>query len=743
MAAGKQLVITYGANGDEIKRVLSTIDESHEKTTSKFAALSGSFGMLKGGLGELAAGFGPLGAAAEQAGSGIDHVKEKFSAMEGGAQKAGSVLVGVGAGLTGLGALGVAMGEKQEQATKTLEVAVKNTGSTYEEYAGKIDKAVTAGEKNAHGAADTKEALAKLTTALGDTGKATDDMGLVSEVAAKKHISLADAADVVLKIHQGAGKALKQFGIDAKAAGASATELAAAHTADEAAMKALIPTQESVNATEEKLAVKYGMSKAATDQLAAAHAALIAARASGDPSKIIDAEGQLGAVLYKTTAGQKMSAADADTLSKARLTLQDKSSVLEAADTRLAKAQDAASKSTAQGSFESQVMAKIHGTAAAQADTFGGKIAALKTHVTDLAGEFGAKLGPAITMAGPLIMGVGAIMESNLIPQILTIGGEVVGTAAMWVSSWLSMAAGTVSAMIGINISTGGLLLILAGIIVAVVLVWKNWDTIWGFIKTVVSDAFDWIKRHLALISLLFGPIGLIIYEFAHHWQGVWEGIQAAVAWAWGLIEPIVHLISNILGWLVNNGIKLVKDDILVLNAIWSVVWSGIQAVMQTAWKVLEPIFHFIIDKGITIVKSEIQGLDSVWHSIWDGIQTAVQKVWDVLSPIFNSIKAGMGDIATVIKSIGSVGSGIGHFLGFYQAGGTVPGPIGAPTLGILHGGEYVSPVGSPGAGGGGGGNIYVTVNVAGNAVYERNLTNSIYEGLLEVKRRQGTLGLA
>ncbi len=741
--ATKSLQITYGVDAKGVQTALDSIDKSHAATTSKFAALSGSFGMLKGGLGELAAGFGPVGEAAEKAGSGIDHVKEKFSAMEGGAQKAGSVLVGVGAGLTGLGALGVAVGEKQEQATKTLEVAIKNTGGSYEELAGSINKAVTAGEKNAHGAADSKEAIAKLTTALGDGKKATDDMALVDEVAAKKHISLSDAADVVLKIHQGAGKALKQFGIDAKAAGGAATELADAHKADEAAAKAALTAFESAAVTQEKLVTKYGLTAAGAKVLAAAHAAVNVAMASGDPNKVLSAEQALENQTYKLTAGLKMNVADTDTLAKTRYDLTQKSGALETADARLATAQETASKATSKGSYESQVMAKIHGTAAAQADTFGGKIAALKTHVLDMAGAMGAKLGPAITMAGPLIMGLGAIMESNLIPQILTIGGEIVGTAAMWVTSWLSMAAGTVSAMIGINISTGGLLLILGALIAGVILVWKNWDTIWGFIKSIVSDAFDWIKRHLALISLLFGPIGLIIYEFAHHWQGVWEGIQAAVAWAWGLIEPIVHLISNILGWLVNNGIKLVKDDILILNAIWSVVWSGIQAVMQTAWKVLEPIFHFIIDKGIGIVKSEIQSLDGIWHSIWDGIQTAVQKVWDVLSPIFNSIKAGMGDIASVIKSIGSVGSGIGHFLGFYQAGGTVPGPIGAPTLGILHGGEYVSPVGSPGAGGGSGGNIYVTVNVAGNAVYERNLTNSIYEGLLEVKRRQGTLGLA
>src|SRR6266851_1488128 len=725
MAGGgtKQLIITYGANGDEIKRVLKDIDTSHEKTTSKFAALGGSFGMLKGNLGELAAGFGPLTEATSKAREGLDHIKEKFGELEGGAKKAGAVMVGAGAALTGIGAIGVAIGEKQEQASKT-------------------DKAVTAGEKNAHGAADTKEALAKLTTALGDTGKATDEMGLVSEVAAKKHISLADAADVVLKIHQGAGKALKQFGIDAKAAGGAATELAAAQKADEAEVKIAEAANVAAAATQEKLVTKYGLTAAGAKELAAAHAAVNAAMASGDPNKVLAAESQLENQTYKLSAGLKMNQSDTDLLAKTRYDLDQKTAPLEAADTRLAKAQDAASKATAQGSFESQVMAKIHGTAAAQADTFGGKIAALKTHVLDMAGAMGAKLGPAITTAGPLIMGVGALMESNLIPQILTIGGEVVGTAAMWVSSWLSMAAGTVSAMIGIDISTGGLLLILAGLIVAVILVWKNWDTIWGFIKGIVTSAFDWIKRHLALISLLFGPIGLIIYEFAHHWQGVWQAITDALNFAWGLIQPVIHFIGNILH-------DVIVVPALAMVAVWSVVWSFMGKVVSDAWGVLKPIvttiggiIHWLVNTELEGLKTALMVLAAVWNVIWNGIQAVIQAVWKVVEPIVQAITQGVSDVAGAMKAIGGAAGSLGHFLGF-QAGGTVPGAVGAPMLAVVHGGERISPVGSAGTGGGGGGDIYVNVVVQGSVTSERNLTNTIYEGLLEFKRRQGALGLA
>ena len=716
--ATKALTITYGADAKGVASALDSIDKSHANTTSKFAALSGSFGMLKGSLGELAAGFGPLGEVAAKAGEGLDHVKEKFGELEGASKKAGAVMVGAGAALTGIGALGVAIGEKQEQATKTLEVAIKNTGGSYEEYAKSINKAVSAGEKNAHGAADTKEALAKLTTALGDTKKATDEMGLVDEVAAKKHISLADAADQVLKIHQGASKVLKQYGIDttgltnaskdatklekehaaavdalaklqeksgdaavlagakAQDAGAKAAASAVSHTtsttkAHEASAAAIQKAEDAVAAAKERgLQVDERVSAKAkqtvSDHQAVENAATAVSKAEDNLAAVkgkgaaastsaSSAHAALGATHLSTAAAAIKSKTEHEALAAAQAKVDATAKALTAAHAGLASA-------TAKGSYETQVMEKIHGTAAAQADTFGMKIAALKTHVLDVAGAFGAKFGPAITTAGPLIMGVGALMESNLIPKVIMLGGEIIGTAAMWVSSWLSMAAGTVSAMIGIDISTGGLLLILGAIIAGVILVWKNWDTIWGFIKGIVSDAVDWIKGHLVLVMALVAPFLLPFYEMWKHWGEIWSGMQDALG---------------------------------VFLAFWSVVWSGVQKVLSA--------------------------------------------VWGVIKPIIDGITRGIGDVVGAIKSVAGVGGAVAHVLGF-QAGGTVPGPVGAPVLAMVHGGEEISPVGSSRAGGGGGDTYVVNVVVQGNAVYERQLGDVVYERLLEIQRRQGTL---
>jgi hypothetical protein len=113
-----------------------------------------------------------------------------------------------------VGALLTAAGSKEKQATDQLRASVDATGGSYEDYAGKIEKVVRREENFAHSAVDTKTALQVLTQATGDEQKALDSMQLVTDLAAAKHISLADAAAQVAKILAGkGGKTLAQYGI--------------------------------------------------------------------------------------------------------------------------------------------------------------------------------------------------------------------------------------------------------------------------------------------------------------------------------------------------------------------------------------------------------------------------------------------------------------------------------------------------------------------------------------------------
>jgi hypothetical protein len=192
-----------------LRFVLSGVDQSASSTLGKAADAGESASKKIGGafttLGDKIGG--EFGAVLGKVGEGIESVGEHGLSLGKKLAIGGGVAAGVGVALT-------AMGSKGKEATDQLKQSIINTGASYDDYAGKIDKVVKREENFAHKASDTKDALRTLTDATGDEQKALDNMQVVTDLAAAKHISLADAAALVAKILGGGGaKTLKQYGI--------------------------------------------------------------------------------------------------------------------------------------------------------------------------------------------------------------------------------------------------------------------------------------------------------------------------------------------------------------------------------------------------------------------------------------------------------------------------------------------------------------------------------------------------
>jgi hypothetical protein len=86
--------------------------------------------------------------------------------------------------------------------------------------------------------------------------------------------------------------------------------------------------------------------------------------------------------------------------------------------------------------------------------------------------------------------------------------------------------------------------------------------------------------------------------------------------------------------------------------------------------------------------------------------------------------------------AIPTAGAGGGPSVPGYASGGTVPGPLGAPQLAVVHGGETIIP-----AGGGGGGNVSIKVDVNLNApafFEDRNAVNHLANRITQGIRQQG-----
>jgi len=169
-----------------------------EKVTAR---IGGAFQRVGGIIG------GEFGNVISGVGTGLDELGQKAQHL--------STLLTVGGGVALTAGIGLQQfGSGATQATDQLNAAITATGAASTDYTERIEKAVKKNENLDHSAVDTKQALQVLTQATGDTGKALNLMGIVTDLAAAKHISLSDAALLVNRVLGGSGaRTLVQFGI--------------------------------------------------------------------------------------------------------------------------------------------------------------------------------------------------------------------------------------------------------------------------------------------------------------------------------------------------------------------------------------------------------------------------------------------------------------------------------------------------------------------------------------------------
>ena len=104
-----------------------------------------------------------------------------------------------------------------------LQVAIQNTGRSYDQISGKINDLIKRGTELSFADDQVVEALTRLTTTTGSSEAAMADLGLAMDLARARHIDLATAADIVGKVATGNTGILARYGI-AVQEGATANE---------------------------------------------------------------------------------------------------------------------------------------------------------------------------------------------------------------------------------------------------------------------------------------------------------------------------------------------------------------------------------------------------------------------------------------------------------------------------------------------------------------------------------------
>ena len=618
--AGPSIMVRILGDLTGLQKSVGDSGKSAEGAASK---IHGAFSTVLGQLNSTGV-LGPFG-------ESLATVDEAFSKIAEHGKDVGQAMIGVGGALAGVGLGLQALGSKDQAAHQQLQAAVEATGKSYDDYEKKIESAIKSQENFGHSASETQDALRILTTATNDPAKALQYLGEASDIAAAKHESLGQAATDLGKVYNGNTKLLKEFGI----------------------VIAKQPNYSKAAASAAK------QEQAATDNLAHAKRTLADIEEEDAGKK-------------KLTVGQAIQLRNAE---EAVTTATEKAKT---AHQNLANAQDQAKKSAGQQTDAVALLGtKLKGQAAAAADTFTGKIDALKTKFEDSAATIGQKYGPAITAAGAGMSVLGtvtttatAIVTKITEAQKAAKAAQEAATAATEAGTVATDAA-TVSEYAGL----APILLIIAAFAalgIAAYVIYRNWKTIWGFMKAIVVDVWNWIKTNWPLLlAILLGPIGVAADLIIKHWKDIKQGFSdalAAIKTAWGVF----------VGWLTGLAGAIAR--------IATGMWHGISDAFGTATGAVTTAWNSIWSwfTGLPGAIGRVAG------GMWDGIANAFIDAINWIIRAWDSLKFKVPSISVFGHKIGGETIGVPSIpqLPHLAQGGLIT------STGVVyaHAGEVISP---------------------------------------------------
>lgn len=237
-------------------------------------------------------------------------------------------------------------------------------------------------------------------------------------------------------------------------------------------------------------------------------------------------------------------------------------------------------------------------------------------------GLIAAAVGPAIFLFGRTVMVVGKLVK--------TVG--MVGNAIKTAKTVMGLVTAPANAVV----------LGLAAVVVAGVLIYKNWDKIkaaagrlWNFVKNIfqrIGISGDSLKKKLAPIGQKFSAIG-------EHIQGFWKvvspllskigeavhavfsvAIGAAIGSAIGYFNSLFDGITTMI-----SGLLTAFDGILtfitgVFTGNWSKAWEGVKNIFGGIFEGLGGMLKMPINGVISMINGAIAGINSISVDIPDWV---------------------------------------------------------------------------------------------------------------------------
>jgi len=494
-------------------------------------------GAMRTMAGTISSSFGgalePVMSTVSGLGDALDTLREKGVTV-------GKVMLGIGSAGVSAG-VGLSMlGSKEQQANQQLSQAFTDAGQNLDDYKDRVDSTVGSMAKYGYTSDQVKDALAQLVTATKDPTKSLNLMQTAADLAATKHESLSTAVSQLTQIVAGKGtRTLQSLGIQHLATANAAKIDAAAQKAVEQAQQKATAASAAMVSKLTALGQAHHATKADVDAAVTAFSDYEASLdANGHAtSATTSAQAAYDAALRKLSGSTQLSMTDQLSLSSAQDKVTASQVALQAAYSKQAEA--AKTASDAGGSVQkmlAEVSQATRGQASAAADTFSGRLRAMRAELENTVASIGQKYGPALQGVSAGIMIFGGVTEtvSGLVKKFTSAtrdaaAGEMAKKLAEDADAAATKAAtaAEIAEAPAEDLALGPILLIIAAVAALGVGIYElvtHWKQVWGDIKAWTRDGYEFIREHWYLLMNI--PVIGWMLAIALNWKTIWNSMQ-------------------------------------------------------------------------------------------------------------------------------------------------------------------------------------------------------------------------
>lgn len=208
----------------------------------------------------------------------------------------------------------------------------------------------------------------------------------------------------------------------------------------------------------------------------------------------------------------------------------------------------------------------------------------------------------------------------------------------------------------------------------------------------VLIPIIKYLEKHKTLVLVLAGIVGGVLVAAFVAWTVSLFAAGGALAFLLSPITLVVLAIAAIIAIIV----ILIRhwDDVeRIAGEVWSAVKGAVEDAMNAVIGAINSAIDWVKTHWTDILGTLLLGPFWIFR---DEVWGIIQAVIGFFEHLVKKVTGLIGQIADKAGSIGGkildplgIGGKIGGLLGFAD-GGVVPGPIGAPRLAVVHGGEEI-----------------------------------------------------